>query len=86
MPLVRQGMYTAIMKLPVMLQALTLALLVPAAASAACTVCHSKKPEMRRMHEALNYKDCFTCHGPAATPVDRNNCSEDQRCMPCHKK
>lgn len=27
-----------------------------------CTVCHSKNPRMVRMHEALQFKDCFVCH------------------------
>jgi len=55
------------------------------AEATACTVCHSKDPKMVRMHSAQGYKDCFTCHGPPAKPMDRNKRTEDLRCLPCHK-
>ncbi len=60
-------------------------LVFPTVVRAECNVCHSKKPEMRRMHEALGYKDCFTCHGPTAKAFDRDQRSADARCVPCHK-
>ena len=77
--------YDAIMKAIAMLLPALTVLLFPSTGSSACNVCHSKKPEMRRMHEALGYKDCFTCHGPSAAPTVRNKRSTDLRCMPCHK-
>ena len=54
----------------------------------ACNECHSKNPKMVRMHSALGFKNCFTCHGPAKElPVNEriNERSSDVRCMPCHK-
>ncbi len=62
-----------------------LGLFIPFRASADCNVCHSKKPEMRRMHEALEYKDCFSCHGPSAKTMDNAKRAEDLRCVACHK-
>lgn len=85
MPLKERGVYTAFMKPTVMLLSLLCALLVPVSAPAACNVCHSKDPKMKRMHSALEYKNCFDCHGPSAKPTDRDKRSEDLRCMPCHK-
>ena len=53
----------------------------------ACTVCHSKNPKMVRMHEALEYKDCFLCHGPtakkSADPREKQM-TTDERCIRCH--
>lgn len=57
----------------------------PAGSSAECTVCHSKDPKMVRMHSALEFKDCFNCHGPSAQPMERSKRSGDTRCLPCHK-
>jgi hypothetical protein len=53
----------------------------------ACTVCHSKKPKMVRMHEALGYKDCFLCHGPTAKKSEdppEKQMTNDERCIGCH--
>ena len=38
-----------------------------------CNECHSKKPPIKRMHAALGYKDCFSCHNPlnSMTPQQR---------------
>ena len=55
----------------------------------ACTVCHSKDPKMVRMHEALEFKDCFVCHGPAAKKSNdepKKQMLTDERCVKCHKK
>ncbi len=64
--------------------------LAPVASEAyACTVCHSKNPRMVRMHEELGFKDCFKCHGQGMgkTPEERKaQMTEDERCIPCHKK
>jgi hypothetical protein len=55
----------------------------------ACNVCHSKNPKMVRMHEALEFKDCFSCHGPtakkSADPPEKQMLTDD-RCVRCHKK
>lgn len=74
----------------------TTILLVMAAAAAfqmpslpSCTVCHSKNPKMVRMHSALGFKGCFTCHGPVKELPVKERISErasDERCMPCHKQ
>jgi len=56
-------------------------------AQAACTVCHSKNPKMVRMHTALQYKDCFKCHGPASDRKRPNAGDEkttDPLCAGCH--
>jgi len=55
----------------------------------ACTECHSKNPKMVRMHEALGFKDCFNCHGPAAKKsgdVPEKQMMTDGRCVRCHNK
>ncbi|HWR72162.1 MAG TPA: cytochrome c3 family protein [Nitrospirota bacterium] len=52
-----------------------------------CTVCHSKNPRMVRMHEALQFKDCFVCHQPggiSSGPGLRDQMFRDQRCVACH--
>jgi hypothetical protein len=54
-----------------------------------CTVCHSKNPQMVRMHEALEYKDCFVCHGPTAkksNEAPEKQMTSDERCVRCHSK
>lgn len=64
-------------------------LLVWRSAAPACTVCHSKKPSMVRMHAALRYKDCFICHGPGAIKSDERPDRQrvkDERCIRCHKE
>ncbi len=56
-------------------------------AQAACTVCHSKNSKMVSMHKALEYKDCFKCHGPASdrkTPNARDEKTTDPLCASCH--
>ena len=54
-----------------------------------CNVCHSKKPEMVAMHKALEFKDCFECHG-VNSKKGRDEFSKrkqsDEKCTPCHKK
>jgi len=53
----------------------------------ACTVCHSKNPNMVRMHEALEFKDCFKCHGPASARTmqgAKDEMTSDQLCAGCH--
>lgn len=50
-----------------------------------CNTCHSKNPRMVRMHAALDYDDCFSCHGPSAAAIDKSKRSTDTRCMKCHK-
>ena len=85
MPQMKQSRYNAIMKTLQLLLTVLAVLLLPASAPAACNVCHSKNLKMQHMHSALGYKDCFTCHGPTATLMDRNKRSEDLRCMICHK-
>lgn len=56
-------------------------------AQAACTVCHSRNPKMVGMHKALQYKDCFKCHGPASdrkTPNAGDEKTTDPLCTRCH--
>jgi len=56
-------------------------------AAAACTVCHSKNPKMVSMHKALQYKDCFKCHGPSSDrkrPNARDEMTTDLLCVSCH--
>ena len=54
----------------------------------ACAVCHSKDPKMVRMHEALEFKDCFLCHGPAAkrSADPQQQMSADKLCVRCHTR
>ncbi len=52
-----------------------------------CNVCHSKDPKIRAMHKALDYKDCFTCHGPGKLwPKERRQEQKilDPLCTRCH--
>ena len=58
----------------------------PSSGDAACTVCHSKNPKMVAMHEALEFKDCFTCHGPVAQAINDplKQMNSDDRCVRCH--
>jgi len=57
---------------------------------AACNECHSKNPKMRKMHEALGYKDCFKCHGMGQVKKNPDERAEqmisDPLCVNCHKK
>jgi len=53
----------------------------------ACTVCHSKDPRMVRMHEALEFKDCFLCHGPVSKrshDAPQQQMRTDKLCVRCH--
>ncbi|OGW33288.1 MAG: hypothetical protein A2X59_06695 [Nitrospirae bacterium GWC2_42_7] len=55
----------------------------------ACKECHSKNPKMLKMHKELEYKDCFTCHGPAAAgPIEERKIqrASDPVCSKCHEK
>lgn len=57
--------------------------------SSACNVCHSKNPNMVRMHEALEYKNCFSCHQPGQikTGAERKiQMTSERQCSGCHKK
>ena len=52
-----------------------------------CKVCHSKNPKMVAMHTALEFKDCFKCHGPGGLwPPERRKeqMSTDLLCTGCH--
>lgn len=65
------------------------ALMLSQSTATACNVCHSKNPKMVRMHAALEYKDCFDCHGPAATKSAgglKKQMVLDDRCTRCHGK
>jgi hypothetical protein len=75
-------------RLYVLLLAMAITLLYHSAALS-CTVCHSKNPKMVRMHEALEYKDCFVCHGPTAkksNDTPEKQMTSDERCVRCHAK
>lgn len=64
-------------------------LLAQSSDASACTVCHSKNPKMVRMHEALEYKDCFDYHGPASkrkAPKAKDESLTDPLCTSCHTK
>lgn len=63
-------------------------LTAPGSASA-CNVCHSKDPKMKKMHQELGYRDCFTCHGKGLkkSPEERKvQQTTDSRCIRCHGK
>ena len=57
---------------------------------AACNECHSRNPKMRKMHEALGYKDCFKCHGfgqmKRAAEERAAQMYSDPLCIDCHKR
>lgn len=77
-----------LMKVYVLLLAMAITLLYHSSALS-CTVCHSKNPKMVRMHEALEYKDCFICHGPTArksSDAPEKQMISDERCVRCHAK
>jgi predicted CXXCH cytochrome family protein len=62
--------------------------LLTGAPAFACNVCHSKNPKMVRMHEALEYKECFKCHGPASSRPDKDKQNERTTgplCVNCHQ-
>jgi hypothetical protein len=72
--------------------ALSIAIMLSCALSSpafSCNVCHSKNPKMVRMHEALQFKDCFTCHKPGSLKTGaelKGQMTSDPRCVTCHKK
>lgn len=61
-----------------------------------CNECHSKKPGMVRMHQALQGKGCFDCHKIGeklmgkAQPKDIDSLLKrrvaDPLCIECHRK
>jgi hypothetical protein len=56
---------------------------------AACNVCHSKNPKMVKMHEALEFKDCFKCHGfseKKTTAMRKVQMMTDPLCTDCHHR
>lgn len=67
-----------------------LILVLTSLSEAVCNECHSKNPKMRKMHEALGYKDCFTCHGLGQirkAPEERAaQIISDPLCIGCHKQ
>jgi len=81
----RESRYTVSMKIVKIVLPILVVLLAVSPGYPSCNVCHSKRPEMRKMHEALEYKNCFDCHGPTASPTDRASRTTDLRCLPCHK-
>ena len=83
----------------------TLALAVAALCAAAapchamkCTVCHSKRPEMVRMHRALQDREtgCFDCHKVGEKLMGKGRARDrqaqlarrvaDPLCTGCHRK
>lgn len=70
--------------------AVGLLLVLASMPEAACNVCHSKNPKMQAMHQALQYKDCFKCHGMGQikkSPEERSRqMTSDPLCIACHKK
>lgn len=72
------------------LTTITLFLAAASLSEAACNECRSKNPKMRKMHEALGYKDCFKCHGfgqMKKTPEERvAQMTSDPLCKDCHNK
>lgn len=63
--------------------------LLAAPPSLACNVCHSKNPKMVRMHEQLEFKDCFKCHFNGSLKKGEEMevmMQNDERCVRCHKK
>lgn len=76
--------------LPVVMMTVSLVAAMVSTPEAACSECHSKNPKMRKMHEALGYKDCFKCHR-----FSQMNRGADERaaqmysdplCTDCHKR
>ncbi|MBW2108204.1 MAG: hypothetical protein JRI36_05995 [Deltaproteobacteria bacterium] len=62
-----------------------------------CTICHSKSPQVRAMHKAVEDRDCFSCH-VRGEPLRRNGGiakekhkafltqrRSDARCTSCHE-
>lgn len=71
-------------------------LTAPAARAYQCTVCHSKRPGMVKMHKSLRGQDCFGCHSigekllgkgkPATGTAQIQRRQTDPRCAECHDK
>lgn len=54
-----------------------------------CNVCHSKNPKMVKMHQELEYKNCFNCHNPSRKRTAEDQKAQmagDDRCIRCHRK
>lgn len=52
-----------------------------------CNVCHSKNPRMVRMHEALEFRGCSSCHQPGILkppPGRESQMRNDPLCSRCH--
>jgi predicted CXXCH cytochrome family protein len=72
---------------PLIISAMIILLCAAQPAAAACNVCHSKNPKMVSMHKALQYKDCFKCHGPGSdrkSPNAKDEMKTDPLCTGCH--
>jgi len=57
--------------------------------ASSCNVCHSKNPQIVKMHSALRFKDCFNCHGPGKKTSSQDQQTQmvtDPLCIDCHKK
>jgi hypothetical protein len=51
-----------------------------------CTVCHSKRPAIRDMHKALEFRGCPACHaGGRGTMSVSGPREQDPLCIRCHK-
>lgn len=82
--------------IPISLLGLFLLLLPSSLLAFECKVCHSKKPEMVRMHKALQGRNCFDCHRMGeklmgkGQPRDRESQlkrrASDPVCLECHQK
>ncbi|AJE04606.1 cytochrome c3 family protein [Geobacter pickeringii] len=61
-----------------------------------CKECHSKKPGMVRMHQALQGRGCFGCHKMGERLMGKGESKDpaavlkrrvtDSLCIECHKK
>jgi predicted CXXCH cytochrome family protein len=73
----------------VVMMTVSLLLVLASMPEAACNECHSKNPKMRKMHEALGYKDCFKCHGMGQVKKgeeQKTQMKTDPLCSGCHNK
>lgn len=73
----------------VVMMTISLLLAMASQPEAACNECHSKNPKMRKMHEALGYKDCFKCHGMGQVKKgdeQKTQMKTDPLCIDCHNK
>ena len=76
--------------IPLALSLVLMMFLTSAPVFAACNVCHSKNPKMVKMHEALQFKDCFKCHGSGqvkkASEERAAQMKSDPLCAGCHRQ